>query len=85
MLLQNTPNPFNWIVFARVGWIISQIDSNKKVINKLCDTLHKLSTPAVVFGPIVQIKQQGFDLWKPLFLREPKMLQAVNDKVTGDL
>lgn len=68
-----------------VGWIIGQIDRHEKGIHKIRDTLHKLSTVTVIFRTIIQIQQQGFNLWKTVFLCAPKMLQTVHDEVAGDL
>lgn len=85
MLLQDPPNPFNWIIFTVVRWIISQINSDAKRVHKIRDTPHKLRAPTVIFRAIIQIQQQGFDLWKAVFVRAPKRLQTVHDEVTGDL
>ena len=68
MLLQYTPDPFDGIIFAVVGWVISKVNGELKRIDKIGETLHKLRAPTVIFGTIIQIQQQGFNLWKPIFL-----------------
>ena len=68
MLLQYTPDPFDGIIFAVVGWVISKVNGELKRIDKIGDPLHKLRAPTVIFGTIIQIQQQGFNLWKPIFL-----------------
>lgn len=84
VLLQYTPDSFDRVVLAMIGWIVGQLDRHLKLIHELGDPFHKLSATAMVFGTIVLVDQQSPNMTKSSADGQPKVLQAVHDEIAGD-
>jgi hypothetical protein len=61
IIFQNTPHPFNGVVFAVLGGIVGQVHNELSFIGHLGYSFHKLSAPTVTFRAIILVDDQGFD------------------------
>ena len=81
---QNTPTPFNWIVFAVIGRVIQQVDWFANLVGKLHHAVQKLRATPTALRPVIH-----FDLEQPggrlclLIQGFPLGGEYIDDEVTG--
>ena len=84
VVFQNAPTTFDGIVLAVVRRIIGQVEGEMIALGKVQEAGHKLRTPTVVLGAIIQIEDQGIDMSKALMHTQPPALQTVHQAIGGD-
>jgi len=67
-----------------VRWVVSQQNIHLKVIDKIGDSFHKLGSSAVILWPVIQIDNKRRNVRESLFGFIEKIIETINDKITGD-
>ncbi len=85
MLFQETPDTFNGIVLAVIRRIVGQFHGSPETVGKISNTVHELSSPAMVLWPIVLVDNKRRDFRKAFMVAGPKVRQAIDDEIAGHL
>jgi len=79
----STPTAFNRVVFAMLGRIIGQANTDLVLLNQCHQTLHELVPSTEVLWTIVQIDDQSLDVGKAVFDRLPPLDESICQTVAG--
>lgn len=85
VVFEDPPTALDGIVLAVVWGIVGQVDGELILDSKGDKTRHKLSSPTVVFGTIIQIEDQGIDMRKAVTDAPPPVFQAIDQTIGSDL
>lgn len=81
--LQDSPATLDRIVFAVIWRVVDQDDLQTCLLGKLDHPCHKLRTPALDLGAIVEVDDQLGDVSVTVLVVLPPVLQAVDDEIAG--
>ena len=81
---QNTPTPFNGIVFAVIGRVIQQMDGFANLVGKLHHAVQKLCANTTTFWTVIHFDlQPRHGSLLSLIQRPPPGFERIDDAITG--
>jgi len=83
MVFKNSPATLDGVIFAVIRRIVSQYYFQIIFVSKLGQAFHKLGPMAGIVRPIIQIDNQLLEKMILVFIAQPSVLKAINNKITG--